>query len=486
MSDETVRKAEKDYSEELNTELPQIEKLSLDQPNEALAKLLAYEKKVRQAADLASSKRVLVAIAQLLTPAKGADNWDELNEQVLLLVKKHGQSKQGIVALVQEVTNRLDTAPNMTTKLATIETLRTITDGRIYLELERARVTQILARLEVSEHQNYAKAAELMGELQVETFGSMEMPEKIDFILEQIALYVKTGDFTYAAIVSRKILTRYFNKASTDARVAAQKIRFYGFKVDIALHDNNYLDVCQNLRYIYDTPLTPEVEKELKKETQQDSDVEMGDAAPASDAAGAATSAKAESQDARSHEILGEMVLFAVLAPHDNLQSDLLHHLARESDLPLLPLFDQLVSMFTTHELIRWPKMVEVYGHQLKQQSVFSGEGGSTRWEDLRQRIIEHNIRVIARFYTRISIQGLSELLDLSLQESEEVLTSLVVKGMVYARIDRPKRTISFAKQQSSDDVLNEWSNNTAKLLEHVETVCHLISKEEMLHGIKA
>lgn len=478
MSDETVRKAEKDYSEELNTELPQIEKLSLDQPNEALAKLLNYEKKVRQAADLASSKRVLVAIAQLLTPSEGVDNWDELNEQVLMLVKKHGQSKQAISALVQEVINRLDSAPNMTTKMATIDTLRTITDGRIYLELERARVTQILARLEVSEHGNYARAAELMGELQVETFGSMEMPEKIDFILEQIALYVKTGDFTYAAIVSRKILTRYFSKASTDARVAAQKIRFYGFKVDIALHDNNYLDVCQNLRYIYDTPLTPEVEKELNKDengaVKQDGDVEMGDAS------------KPEAQIARRHDILGEMVLFAVLAPHDNLQSDLLHHLARESDLPLLPLFDQLVSMFTTHELIRWPKMVEVYGHQLKQQPVFSGEGGSARWEDLRQRIIEHNLRVIARFYTRISIQGLSELLDLTLQESEEALTSLVVKGMVWARIDRPKRIVSFAKQQSSDDVLNEWSNNTAKLLEHVETVCHLISKEEMLHGIKA
>jgi len=449
MSDETLKKADKDYSTELDTALPELEALGANNLDAALDKLYAYEKKVRQASDLTSAKRVLVVIVKLLANPR-FPNWDRLNDDIQVLVKKHGQSKQGIIAVVQETTDLLEKAPSMDVKLKTIETLRTVTDGRIYLELERARVTQILARIEVETHQNYARAADLMGELQVETFGSMEMTEKIDFILEQVELYLKKGDYSHAAIVSRKILVRYFKAADQDERVMQQKIRFYQLKVEIALHENSYLDVCQNMRHIYDT-----------KTIQED--------------------------DGRKHELLGNMVFFAVLAPHDNLQSDILHHLAKESDLSLLPLFDQLVSMFTTSELIRWPKVVEIYGSELRGNWVFAAsDAGIHRWSDLHQRIIEHNIYVIAKFYSRISLQGLTELLDLSPGETEEVLAKLVVNGSIWARVDRPKRIVSFVKPQDSEDVLNEWSNNTDKLLEHIETIGHLISKEEMMHGIKS
>lgn len=449
MSDGVLKKADKDYSSEVEVELRKMAKLSLTDLDSALEQLLVWEKKVRQANDLVSSKQVLEAIVKSLAKPQ-LENWDRLDEMLLILVKKHGQSKQAITHMVQKVIDLLGNAPNLKIKLAIIETLRSITEGRIYLELERARVTQILAQIEVKENGNYSRAAELMGELQVETFGSMEMAEKIDFILEQVDLYIKKQDFNQAAIASRKIITRYFIRANGDPRVNEQKLKFYDLKFQIALHDHAYLDVCQNLRFIYDT-----------KSIQYD--------------------------DKKKHEILGNMVLFVVLAPHDNLQSDILHHLTLDADLKVLPLFEQLATMFTTMELIRWPKMVEIYGSELREHSVFSDkEHGEAIWEDLHQRIIEHNIRVVAKFYTRISIQGLSELLDLSADVTETVLAKLVVNGTVWARIDRPQHVVTFAKEKDVEDALNEWSNNTAKLLNHIETIGHLIAKEEMMHGLKS
>ena len=54
-----------------------------------------------------------------------------MNEQVLLLSKKHGQLKQATTKMVQTVMTFLDDTPNLDTKLSVIETLRTVTEGKV-------------------------------------------------------------------------------------------------------------------------------------------------------------------------------------------------------------------------------------------------------------------------------------------------------------------------------------------------------------------
>lgn len=54
-----------------------------------------------------------------------------LDEQVVALSKKHGQLKQATTKMVQEVMSFLDDTPNLDRKLATIETLRTVTEGKV-------------------------------------------------------------------------------------------------------------------------------------------------------------------------------------------------------------------------------------------------------------------------------------------------------------------------------------------------------------------
>ena len=58
-----------------------------------------------------------------------------LNEQVLLLSKKHGQLKQAITKMVQVVMNFLDDTPNLETKLSVIEALRTVTEGKVSVNI---------------------------------------------------------------------------------------------------------------------------------------------------------------------------------------------------------------------------------------------------------------------------------------------------------------------------------------------------------------
>jgi 26S proteasome regulatory subunit N5 len=70
-------------------------------------------------------------LISIVTIAKDAKDWSLLNEQVQLLSKKHGQLKQAITKMVQVVMGFLDDTPSLETKLNTIETLRTVTEGKV-------------------------------------------------------------------------------------------------------------------------------------------------------------------------------------------------------------------------------------------------------------------------------------------------------------------------------------------------------------------
>jgi 26S proteasome regulatory subunit N5 len=207
-----------------------------------------------------------------------------------VLSKKHGQLKQAITRMVQTVMGFLDDTPDMETKLSVIETLRTVTEGKIFVEVERARVTKTLS--DIKKKQGNLKAAtDILCELQVETFGSMERREKVEFILAQVALCIESGDWTQAGILSRKISTRYLarkakktpeqlEKERKDREkkkekgdevpeekqddVTDLKLRYYEQQIILAKHDDKYLDVCKHYRQVLDTEAVEEDPEKLR------------------------------------------------------------------------------------------------------------------------------------------------------------------------------------------------------------------------------
>lgn len=180
-----------------------------------------------------------------------------------------------------------------------------------------------------------------------------------------------------------------------------------------------------------------------------------------------------------------------MLSPYDNEQSDLLHRIQQDSRISAVPVEARLIKLFTISELMRWPMVAEQFGPHLTSTDVFSAQPSGTaddqaytRWQDLRKRVIEHNVRVVAKYYTRIQMGRLTELLDLNEDETEKYISDLVTSKTIYAKIDRPARVINFAKPRDADDVLNEWSSDMKNLLDLLERIDHLITKEEMMARI--
>lgn len=138
---------------------------------------------------------------------------------------------------------------------------------------------------------------------------------------------------------------------------------------------------------------------------------------------------------------------------------------------------------------MRWPGIETLYGPILRATPIFApGKEGDFRWEELHKRVVEHNIRVISKYYTKIRMARLAQLLDLTPEQSESSLASLVSSGTVYAKMDRPAGLVNFEAKKSNADILNAWSSDMQKLMSTVEKVTHLVEKEWAVHraGISA
>lgn len=136
-------------------------------------------------------------------------------------------------------------------------------------------------------------AANILCELQVETFGSMTRREKTEFILQQVALCIQKGDWTQAGILSRKISKRYFTRKpkktpeqlekekkereekektrsadepppEPEDDVTDLKLRYYEQQITLAKHDDKYLDACKHYRQVLDTEAVEEDPRKLK------------------------------------------------------------------------------------------------------------------------------------------------------------------------------------------------------------------------------
>lgn len=88
----------------------------------------------------------------------------------------------------------------------------------------------------------------------------------------------------------------------------------------------------------------------------------------------------------------------------------------------------------------------------------------------------------MAKYYTRIRLSRMAELLDLSTGEAEEFLSQMVVIKSVQAKTDRPLGVVLFTQSKDPSDVLNDWAHDLSSLMQLVNKTTHLINKEECVH----
>lgn len=414
----------------------------------ALEVLFKAEKKARLAMIHGVTKDVALEMLKLCHEAQ---DWATYRSTITSLAKRRQQHSSVIGASVKAAMPLVEKTPDRAVKLQFVETLRTVTEGKIFLEVERARLTRTLVKLK-EEDGDIDSASNIMQEVQVETFGTMDQAEKVDFILEQIRLCLVQKDWVRVAIIQKKI----DRSAINDDKLQEHKLRFYNMLNQLYAHKDNTLELARAHLAMLRT-----------KVVQKDA--------------------------AQWKNILTSASLFVVLSAYGKDQSDLLARTQKmeAEKLQQMPQFETLLKQFTTQEIISWPLKEDLHS-ALLEHSAFSDEklwgDCCKKWQErLKKRVLQHNVRVISQYYSRVRLKRLAALIGLPEAEAERLVADMVssldddLSEPLYAKIDRPAGIINFARPLAADAQLSNWAVNISKVLDLVEKTKHLIDRENMV-----
>mmetsp|Transcript_27315 Transcript_27315/g.38630 ORF Transcript_27315/g.38630 Transcript_27315/m.38630 type:complete len:451 (+) Transcript_27315:45-1397(+) len=432
-----------DLSAEVETRLLQAQTLvDQGQLKEALVLLAALEKKCRVGNDNPSLVKVCEAALQY---CKDVDDQEALISTLQTLCTRRSQKTSAIKALVQKalpwcidghapIVTTTDEAKEARDNL--VVALRTITDGKIFLEAERAFLTRAYATIK-EESGDIVGAADILQEVHVETYGSLSKKDKVEFILEQIRLTLGKKDYVRAHIVAGKISKKHLQEESMED----YKVRFFTLMGEYHRHEKDSLELAKDYHAIYSTPSI------LK-------------------------------DDSKWRDALQSAVLFAALSPYGMEQQEMLNRINVDANLDKLPAGQATIQLLLKKEIINYP-----LPHQAEMESwpAFSQGELADHWKEMfHRRIIQHNVRVVSGYYKRIHGNRLAQLLGLSREQLEQEISNMVSDGSVYAKMDRPKDIIRFSQPHTPESILTDWAADIDKLLGLVETTTHLIQKENM------
>ena len=441
-----VKVTKKDFNPEIDAALAKANEFAKDgNLKDAVAALLPLEKATRVAQDAPACTKVVLGITTICFDDP-TDGFETAISTVTMLAKRRSALQTPILKMVQKAMDYIEKSPSEERKVALIEALRAVTEGKIFLELESARLTRQLAAIK-EKNGDVAEAATIMQETAVETIGSMEAREKTDFILEQIRLCLAKKDYVRADIIGKKIKRdRLIKQGFHDL-----KLRHCDLMTEFNTHKKNMLALANDFLSRFNTPSVQEYPNLWK---------------PA----------------------LERVVLYIALAPYGKDQQQLLNRVFKEPKLVEIVDFKWLLKTMLTPEI----SLEILKKDSLTKHDIFSGkewnstetgvERGTDYFKILRRRVMEMNARVVSQYYKRIRLERMSTLLAVEQGELENILSDMVSDNALYCKIDRPMGIVSFVKNQSPEAVLDQWSNDVSTMLTLIDQTCHLIAKENMVN----
>jgi 26S proteasome regulatory subunit N5 len=103
----------------------------------AIANLLQHEKTARLSGDISGTTELCVAMVEFCFEA---NDYPRLNETITMLAKRRAQIKEAVGAMVRKAMEYLE-GFSVAEKLALIETLRAVSEGKMFVEVKQRPYT---------------------------------------------------------------------------------------------------------------------------------------------------------------------------------------------------------------------------------------------------------------------------------------------------------------------------------------------------------
>jgi 26S proteasome regulatory subunit N5 len=96
--------------------------------------------------------------------------------------------------------------------------------------------------------------------------------------------------------------------------------------------------------------------------------------------------------------------------------------------------------------------------------------------------LVQHNVRVISKYYGRLTLDRVSQLLEVEKDYCEEELCSLNNRHTISCRIDRIDGVIDFRPVENEQYLMKNWNQSINSILDLVDTTTNLIHREREVH----
>ena len=412
-------------------ELPQGElwTIFLEESN----KLFLEEKKARHGNN---QPDLCAVILKIIKYSYDSHEYDWMRKFVLMITKKRGQSKKAITEMVKLIFQYMELMET-DQKFLTLITVRTISDGKLFLELEYARATKMYCDLLIAQGKS-KEAANVIQEVQIETYGSMEKLEKIEYILYQMQLMLLVKDYTRLLIISKKLDSKYM----PPNEYAAQRKKFYGMLHQLYEQEANYFECYKAIRGVYEA---------TKAQIKGNPNEEM-------------------------LTIFSSMVLYNLISENTMERKDTFLEIERtfEKEFAIANEISNLFQLFIKEEIIKLSEVEPIYS----KYAIFKGENAIAHSDNMKKQILEHNLQIVQMYYSRISMKRLSELLFVNSDIIEQEIIEMVNSKMLKAKMDRLDGTIDFRRESTVNETMNNYSYSVKTLLEKIEETTHMITRE--------
>lgn len=262
---------------------------------------------------------------------------------------------------------------------------------------------------------------------------------------------IKKQDYVRLIIISRKI-----NKKNIeDAGIEDLKITFYAYLAIYYTHENKFFENAECFKAIYDTlRKNPELRNKLPQT------IDFG-------------------FSLNYQNLFENYILYLVINSHNNEQVKHLLNLREfyADDLENTPHLKKIVDCILSTELISVnPQEYGLGGLEIFNEKTDNAKDHASNF---RKQLIQHNIRIIASYYERISIKRISILVGVDWDTTEAEICEMINNKLVSAKIDRPGGVINFKKLgQNENEILNNWRFDIHKILDLVDHTANLINRE--------
>ncbi|KAM0673548.1 proteasome regulatory particle subunit [Gurleya vavrai] len=297
--------------------------------------------------------------------------------------------------------------------------LTEIIEGKFYLENERILVTKTLQKF-YEEENNFKDALDVIFNVPVETF-TIEERDKILYQLETLKLCLYNKDWIRCDIISKRIRKSFFSE-SNDKNL---EVDFYNYMMLVSLGQKLFEDCSNYSKKLYEIDVNENSEKILI------------------------------------------CTFFSILSENSIERDNLLKFCCDCKDNTAEA--RKLIKMFKGDEIIDFSICDDI----LKGSSMFE-----TLKEDFLNAINDHNFRVISKFFKKIRVVDLVEIMKLNVNDCIALICNGVNKGKIYAKIDQEMQIVSFKRKGDSD-----VEKRIEMVMDKIIKVNHLIQKENLKIG---